>query len=38
MFFLAEMYLGTMKGGSDAIAGSIQGSTKVLPGPPKVPS
>ena len=29
------MYLGTMKGGSGTISGTILGSSKVLPGPPK---
>ena len=33
--FLAEMYLGTMKGWIGIIYGFYSGSTKVLPGPPK---
>ena len=37
-FFLAEMYLGTMKGWIGRYCGLYSGSTKVLPGPPKVPS
>ena len=34
-YFLAEMYLGTLKGGSGTISGTISGSSKVLPGPPR---
>ena len=33
--FFAEMYLGTLKGGSGTISGTISGSSKVLPGPPR---